>query len=109
MAFVRVALSGVAATFVALLAPGVVAALRNMSPQKATGLAACAGWLLEALVSPLTWILAIVFFALFFAASRLKSKVLQVLFFWAPTVIISTLGFGLLALFAYLLLQIRRG
>jgi MFS-type transporter involved in bile tolerance (Atg22 family) len=43
-------------------------------------------------------ILAIVFFAVFFAASRLHSKSLKLLLFWTPVTVISTLGLGLLAL-----------
>jgi hypothetical protein len=109
VAVVKIVLSGLAATFVALLGPGFVTALRYVSPQKATGLAAVAGGLLEAIFSPLFWVLAIFSFALFFTASRLRSKVLQVILFWAPTVIISTLGFGLFALLAYAWLHFRKG
>ena len=109
MAFVRPLLSGLAAIFIALLGPGFVMALRNMSQQKATGLAATAGGLLEAIFSPLFWILAVSLFALFFTASRLRSRVLQIILFWTPTVIVSTLGFSLFALFAYAWLHFRKG
>jgi hypothetical protein len=95
--------------FIALLGPGFVMALKNASPEKATGLAAIAGGLVEAVFSPLFWILAVSFFALFFTASRLRSRVLQVLLFWTPTVTVSTLGFGLFALFAYAWLHFRKG
>jgi len=63
VAYVRGALSGVAAIFVALLGPGLLAALRDVSNEKATGLAAIAGGLLESLLSPLFWIVAVSFFA----------------------------------------------
>jgi hypothetical protein len=90
-------------------APGFVITLRDVSQQKATGLAAIAGGLLEGIFSPLSWILAVSFFALFFTASRLRSKVLQVILFWTPTVIVSTLGFGLFALFAYAWMHFGKG
>jgi len=72
-------------------------------------LAATAGGLSEAIFSPLFWILAVSFFALFFTASRLRSNVLRVILFWTPTVIISTLGFGVFALFVYAWLHFRKG
>jgi hypothetical protein len=60
-----------------LFGPALVFVVRNLNPSKATGLAAVAGGLLESLFSPLFWILAVLFFALFFAASRLESKPLR--------------------------------
>jgi hypothetical protein len=45
VAYVRAALSGLAAVFIALLGPWFVIALWNMNEQKATGLAAPAGGL----------------------------------------------------------------
>jgi len=109
VAYVKVVLSGLAAIFIALLGPGFVMALRNANPEKATGLAAIAGGLVEAISSPLFWILSVSFFALFFMTSRLRNKVLQGVLFWTPTVVVSTLGFGLLALFAYGWLRFRKG
>jgi hypothetical protein len=46
----------------------------------------------ELIFTPSVGILAILFFALFFAASRLNSKWLRVLLFWTPVTIISTVG-----------------
>ena len=109
VAYVRGALSGVAAIFVALLGPGLLAALRDVSNEKATGLAAIAGGLLESLLSPLFWIVAVSFFALFFAASRLSSKPLRILLFWTPALAISTLGFGLFVLFTYAWIHFKQG
>ncbi len=109
MTYVRGLLCGVAAIFVALLGPGLLHAFREMGQQKATGLGAVAGGLLEALLSPQFWILAILFFGLFFAASRLGSKALRVFLFWAPTVVFSMLGFGYVALLTYLWFLFRRG
>jgi hypothetical protein len=60
-------------------------------------------------ITPSVGILVILFFALFFAASRLNSKWLRVLLFWTPVTIISTLRFGFLALFAYAWLHVPKG
>ena len=102
----RGVLSAVAAVFVALLGPGLVFALRVT---KATGLAAVAGGCLEGLFSPLFWILAVSFFALFFAASRLSSKPLRILLFWTPVTAISMLGLGIFSLFTFAWIHVRRG
>jgi hypothetical protein len=107
VAVARIVLSGLAAILIALLGPGFVIALRGMSHQRATGLAAIAGGLTGAILSPLFWILAAVLFGLFFAACRLSSKLLRVIFFWIPTVAVSTLGLALLSLFAYAWLHFR--
>jgi hypothetical protein len=96
-----------AAIFVALLGPWLVFPLRDKSQQRATGLAAIAGGPL--VFSPLVWILAISFFALFFRASKLRSKVLRVILFWTPTVAVSSLRLGLFSLFAYAWMQLRKG
>jgi hypothetical protein len=107
VAVARIVLSGLAAMLIALLGPGLVIALRGMSHQRATGLAAIAGGLTEAILSPPFWILAVVLFALFFAAGRLSSKVLRGIFFWVPTVTVSAVGLGLLSLFVYAWVHFR--
>jgi hypothetical protein len=104
----RGVLSAVAAIFVAL-GPGLIFALRGINNSKATGLAAVAGGFLESLFSPLFWILAVSFFALFFAASRLSSKPLRILLFWTPVTAISTLGLGIFSLFTFAWIHFRRG
>ena len=109
MTTLRSVLSALAAILVALLGPGLVVALRNVSTSKATGLAATAGGLLGSLFSPLFWILAVSFFALFFAASRVSSKLLRVLLFWTPVTAISILGLGIFSLFTYAWIHFRRG
>jgi hypothetical protein len=94
MAYLRVALSGVAALFVAEIAPFFALAL-SMRAVSGTGELGAVGFdpysLRRGFVSPWCWLIAVVFFALFFAASRLSSKVLRVLLFWTPTLAISTL------------------
>ena len=109
MTTLRGVLSAVAAIFVALLGPGLVVAFRGINNSKATGLAAVAGGFVESLFSPLFWILAVSFFALFFAASRLSSKPLRILLFWTPVTSISMLGLGIFSLFTYLWIHFRKG
>jgi hypothetical protein len=55
----------------------------------------------ENILSLRFWIVGILLSVLFFAASR-GTAVLRVLFFWIPTVAVSTLGFAFLGLIAYL-------
>ncbi|SRR6266567_1745255 len=82
-------------------------AFRGISQEKATGLAAIAGGLAESAFSPLFWILAALFFALFFAASRLSNKVLKVFLFWIPTLTVSILCIAIVALITYLFIRVR--
>lgn len=103
MAYLRGLLSAVAALLIAILGPPILLVLRNANTSKATGMVAFL------VFSPLSGVLAIVFFALFFAASRLNSKSLRILLFWTPVTFVSTLGFGFLALFAYAWLHSPRG
>jgi hypothetical protein len=105
--YVKGVLSGVAAIFVALLGPGLLQALKSFNGQQATGLGAIAGFW-NPLFSPLFWILAISSFVLFLTASRLRSKVLRVVLFWIPTLFVSALGFGLVALFTYGWMHFRK-
>src|SRR5580692_709925 len=112
MAYLRVALSGVAAIFVAELAPFFaillsVRGLSSMSGQGAVGFDPYSLW--AGIFSPWCWLIAVVFFALFFTASRLGNKVLRVLLFWTPTLAISTLGFGICALLTYAWMHFRKG
>lgn len=107
MAYVKGVLSAATAIFLALCMPGVSDAFRGISQEHATGLAAVAGGLTASLLTPLFWIVAIAIFLLFFAAGRLHSKALRILLFWTPTLIVSTLGFGLIALFTYLVFAVR--
>jgi hypothetical protein len=90
--YLRAALSAVAALFVAILGPALVLSFTS----KATGLG-----VFIRVFSPLCGLLAILFFALFFAASRLTSKPLRIFLFWMPVTVISTVGVGIFALFAY--------
>jgi hypothetical protein len=107
MNYVKGILSGLAAIFLAEFVPGPWSMFRGISEQKATGLGAVAGGLMESAVSPLFWTLAFLFFALFFAASRLGNKILRVFLFWIPTLTVSVLGMAIVALFTYLFIHFR--
>ena len=67
------------------------------------GLAAVAGALVESILSPLFWILALAFFALFFAASRLENKLLRIFLFWIPTLTVSSFSLAIVALITCLI------
>lgn len=109
MTIVRGTLSALAAVFVGLLGPGLFFALRGVNNSKATGLAAVVGGFLESFFSPVFWILAVLFFALFFSASRLNSRPLRILLFWTPATAISRLGLSIFSVFTFLWLHPRRG
>jgi hypothetical protein len=92
MSYVRGVLSALAAIFIAEF----VSIWPSLRGSKATGLAVL-------LASPLSlrfWIVGILLFGLFFAASR-GSTILRVLFFWIPTLVVSALGFAFLGLLTY--------
>jgi hypothetical protein len=106
--YVKGVLSGIAGILFALIGPGLANALSGISAEKATGLAAVAGGFAEAFFSPMFWVLAFLAAALLWAASRLNSKVLRIILFWTPTILITTIGFALFALLLYAFVQLRR-
>lgn len=109
MTILRGTLSALAAVFLGLIYPRLFSSFVGINNSKATGLAAVVGGFLESIYSPWFWIIAVLFFALFFAASRLSSKPLRILLFWTPATAISILGLSIFSLFAFLWLQVRRG
>src|SRR6266568_9432596 len=97
MDYIKGILSGLAAIFVAEF----VFFWPTLKVEKATGLGVLKGLLAESVFSHRFWIVGILLFAGFFAASR-GSTVLRVLFFWIPTLTVSALGFSIVAMYAYL-------
>jgi hypothetical protein len=92
MSYLTGVLSALAAIFIAAF----VSIWPSLRGSKATGLAVL-------LASPLSlrfWIVGILVFGVFFAASR-GSTILRVLFFWIPTLVVSALGFAFLGLLTY--------
>src|SRR5215467_3986560 len=102
MNYVKGILSGLAAIFIAQFA----FTWRALSGSRATGLAALAAISIENLLSPIFWIVAGLLFWLFFAASRSRPT-LRVLFFWIPTLVASTLGFGFVGMLTYIWISFR--
>ena len=108
MTYAKGCLTVLAAVILAAFVPSVISAFRSMSQDKAVGLAVIPASMLESIVSPLFWLLAVTFFAMFFATGRLTSSVLRGLLFWFPTLFVSILGVGLLSWFALLMLRLKR-
>jgi hypothetical protein len=107
MNYVKGILSGLAAIFLAELIPGSWSMFKGISEQKATGLGAVAGGIMESALSPLFWTLALLIFALLFAASRLGNKILRVILFRIPTLTIAVLVMAIAALDAYVFMHFR--
>lgn len=110
MTYVKLLLGGLAALFLSGIVLAVITAFREMSQSnaRATGLAAFVGLIIEsAFRSPVFWLLAILFFAMFFATGRLSGAVFRVALFWFPAIGISMFGLGLLGWFAMLMSQVR--
>ena len=101
MEYVKGVLSGFAAIFIAES----VFFWPTLSATKATGLAAVVGLLVGSILSPRFWIIGVLLFGLFFAASRLGNKVLRVLLFWIPTLSVSCFTIAVVALIAYVLVR----
>jgi hypothetical protein len=102
MNYVKVILSGLAAIFLAwavILWP----LFRGISEQKATGLVVFT----RITASPVLWILAVLFFVLFLAASRIGNKLLKTFLFWIPTLLLSTLGVAIFALFTCVFIRLK--
>jgi len=104
MNYVKDILSGLAALFIAEIACSW--SLFSPSGSKATGMAAVAAVTVGSLLSPIFWIIAGLSFWLFFVASRATTP-WRVLFFWIPTLLISTLGFAFVGMCAYILISVR--
>jgi len=103
MDYVKGILSGLAAIFIAEF----VFFWPTLRATKATGLAAVVGLLVGSILSPRFWIIGLLLFGLFFAASRLGNKVLRVFLFWIPTLTVSCFTIAVVALIAYVLVRFR--
>jgi len=80
---------------------------QGISEQKAAELAAVGAGFVESLLSPLFWVLAVFFFALLFSASRLGNKLLRIVLFWIPAVLVASLGIAFVTLLTYVLIRFR--
>lgn len=109
MTYVRGALGGAAAIFLTLTLTMMETTFRGVAGSKATGLGAIFAGLVEAVLSPLFWISALLICAFFFWAGGHDSKAVRVLLFWVPTVLICVPGFGIVALVTFVFLQSKKG
>lgn len=103
--FLRALLTAVAALFLGTLIPTFAIAFHGLSSEKATGLAAVAGGLIESILAPWFWLVFLLFFSLFYIAGGSASRMVRVAFFWIPASAISILGLGIWAFLSYLTLR----
>jgi hypothetical protein len=107
MSYFKAILSMLAALFIAECFPGPWSAFHGISQEKATGLAAVAGGLLESALSPSFWLLAILLFALFFLAGRLSNTALRICLFWIPAVTASLFCVASMTILTFLFFHYR--
>jgi hypothetical protein len=105
LTYIRKVLSVIAVIIAALLVPGLIVSVREISSQRQTGLGVVVG----GLFSPIFWLLAVGFFALFFLASRISNRTARILLFWTPALAITIFGFCLFFLFAYAWFHFKHG
>ena len=103
MTYAKSGLSVLAALMLAALVVGITTAFKDAGSDKAVGLAVIPAMMLESVFAPLFWLLAIGFFAVFFATGRLNNGLLRGLLFWSPAIFVSSLGIGLLGWFTFLM------
>ena len=101
-------LTAAGALFTALLIPMLWMMVQQIGSQKQTGIFAVAGGLSELLLSPVFWVLALLFFVFFLRMSKVGNQVVRVLFFWIPTIAASCIGFLVVGGFTYLFLHFRQ-
>jgi hypothetical protein len=103
MNYLKAVLSGLAALFLAFVVIFWPLFTDASKQHKAIGMGVFVG----GMSSPVFWILAVFFFTLLFAASRIANRLLTAVLFWIPTVVISTLGVAILVLFTYLFIRLK--
>ena len=101
MNLVKSLLSGITTIIILLIGWPIIMMYPAIRSEKATGLAAVAGGLTEALHTPMFWFSGLLLFLFFWYAGRLSSKILRVVLFWAPTIFVTVVAFLLFALVMY--------
>ena len=99
--YVKAALSSLTAMSLAMFAPTFWISFRNISQEKATGLASVAGRVFENIFSGLFLILFLFFLAIFFMTGRLGNRTQRILLFWVPTLTVCVFAASTWALLAY--------
>lgn len=111
MDYVKGILSGLTAVFFAEVIP-TAWSFRGIGSEKAIGVVVLPAEFVASMLSPLFWTLTIIFFACFFAASRLRSKFLRACLFWIPSLFVTGLGLAILLLLThvfYVFIRTRPG
>jgi len=103
----KTTLTVLGAIFAALLIPALWIVVHQMGSQRQTGIGAIAGGVSEFLLSPVFWVLALVFFFFFLRMSKVASEAVRILFFWIPTVAASFIGLLIVGGYTYLFLHFR--
>jgi hypothetical protein len=101
--FVQALVTALASILLAALAPVFSVMFRGLSTQRATGLTAVAGGVMEFTFSPWYWLVFLIAFGWFYSTARLGRRLLRVILFWVPAVAILVLGTGTWMGFAVLL------
>jgi len=107
----RTTLTVLGAIFAALLIPtlwSMAQGIGAIGSQRQTGIGAIAGGVSEFLLSPVFWVLALLFFFFFLRMSKVGSEAVRILFFWIPTVAASCIGLLLVGGYTFLFLHFRR-
>lgn len=107
MKALRTTLTVLGAVFAAALIPVLWTVVREIGSQRQTGLGAVAGGVSEFLLSPVFWVLALLFFFFFLRMSKVGSEALRILFFWIPTVAASCIGLLVVGGYTYLFVHFR--
>jgi len=107
MSYFKAILSMLAALFIAECFPVPWSPFHGISQEKATGLAAVAGGLVESALSPSFWLVAILLFALFLSAGRLGNTALRICLFWIPAVTASLFCVASVTTLTFLFLHYR--
>ena len=110
MQWTKEVLSALAAILLSLLLPTLRAIpmiIKGIDDGRGTGFAVNLGGLFERLHSPAFWILVVLFFALFLAASRIGDRFLRLFLFWTPTLSIAVVGLVISGLFTFVFMRSR--
>jgi hypothetical protein len=107
MLYVQGVLGSLAALILAMFVPSFWTALQGISREKATGLAAVAGGLAEAVLSPRFLILFLLLLTVFYLTGHLGNRALRIVFFWIPAITTCVMASGMWILIRHALMHVR--
>ncbi len=94
-------LSGFSTITILLIGGPLVVMYPWLKQEKATGLAALAGAMTEAIFTPQFWVSAILLLLFFWYTSQLSNKIFRTVFFWIPTFFATVIGGAVFAIACY--------